>query len=149
MQSVCSLSLPAWLTVPCGIQAGAAHRYLWLRCSAVPWSPKQRLHFSPSLCSLLAACTASRFPQQECITAYYFAGAHWQYGRSPCTKLSTVSTTPRAPHLLLQGVDHQEDLQILRYGVGQKYGAHYDSLIEDTPRLATVLMCEWEHHMPC
>ena len=59
------------------------------------------------------------------------------------------STTPRAPYLLLQGVDHQEDLQILRYGVGQKYGAHYDSLIEDTPRLATVLMCESEHHVPC
>ena len=60
-----------------------------------------------------------------------------------------VQQNAKAPYLLLQGVDHQEDLQILRYGVGQKYGAHYDSLIEDTPRLATVLMCELEHHVPC
>lgn len=38
------------------------------------------------------------------------------------------------------GVEHQEDTQILRYGVGQKYGAHYDSLVEQSPRLATVLI---------
>lgn len=37
-------------------------------------------------------------------------------------------------------VSHQEDVQILRYGIGQKYGAHYDSLINDSPRLATVLV---------
>ena len=37
-------------------------------------------------------------------------------------------------------ISHQEDMQILRYGLGQKYGAHYDSLVEDSPRVATVLM---------
>lgn len=31
-------------------------------------------------------------------------------------------------------------MQILRYGLGQKYGAHYDSLVEDSPRVATVLL---------
>ncbi|GAX75294.1 hypothetical protein CEUSTIGMA_g2739.t1 [Chlamydomonas eustigma] len=35
---------------------------------------------------------------------------------------------------------HQEDLQVLRYDVGQKYGAHTDSLIDDSARLATVLL---------
>lgn len=35
---------------------------------------------------------------------------------------------------------HQEDTQILRYGPGQKYGAHFDALVEDTPRTATVLV---------
>jgi hypothetical protein len=28
----------------------------------------------------------------------------------------------------------------LRYGIGQKYGAHYDSLDNDSPRVATVLL---------
>lgn len=37
-------------------------------------------------------------------------------------------------------ITHQEDMQILRYGLGQKYGAHYDSLLKDTPRVATVLL---------
>lgn len=37
-------------------------------------------------------------------------------------------------------VTHQEDMQILRYGIGQKYGAHYDSLDNDSPRVATVLL---------
>lgn len=37
-------------------------------------------------------------------------------------------------------ISHQEDMQILRYGLGQKYGAHYDSLVEDSPRVATVLL---------
>ena len=27
-----------------------------------------------------------------------------------------------------------------RYGIGQKYGAHYDSLDNDSPRVATVLL---------
>ncbi len=31
-------------------------------------------------------------------------------------------------------------LQVLRYGVGQKYGPHTDSLIDDSPRMATVLL---------
>lgn len=31
-------------------------------------------------------------------------------------------------------------LQILRYGVGQFYAAHYDSLSETSPRVATVLI---------
>ena len=31
-------------------------------------------------------------------------------------------------------------MQILRYGIGQKYGAHYDSLVEGSPRVATVLL---------
>jgi len=35
---------------------------------------------------------------------------------------------------------HQEDMQILRYAAGQKYGAHYDSLDKDSPRIATVLL---------
>ena len=30
--------------------------------------------------------------------------------------------------------------QILRYAEGQQYGAHYDSLHGDSPRIATVLM---------
>ena len=38
-------------------------------------------------------------------------------------------------------ISHQEDMQILRYGVGQKYGAHWDSLEYDgAPRVATVLL---------
>jgi prolyl 4-hydroxylase len=37
-------------------------------------------------------------------------------------------------------VSNQEDIQILRYAHGQKYGAHYDQLVEDTPRVATVLV---------
>ncbi|PSC72823.1 Prolyl 4-hydroxylase subunit alpha-1 [Micractinium conductrix] len=37
-------------------------------------------------------------------------------------------------------VSHQEDMQILRYSLGQKYGAHYDSLENDSPRVATVLL---------
>lgn len=35
---------------------------------------------------------------------------------------------------------HQEDMQILRYSDGQKYGAHYDSLQDKSPRVMTVLM---------
>lgn len=35
---------------------------------------------------------------------------------------------------------HQEDMQVLRYANGQKYGAHYDVLEDNTPRIATVLM---------
>ena len=31
-------------------------------------------------------------------------------------------------------------LQILRYSDGQKYGAHYDSISNDSPRVATVLL---------
>jgi prolyl 4-hydroxylase len=34
----------------------------------------------------------------------------------------------------------QEDMQVLRYGHGQQYGAHYDSLVTDSPRVATVLL---------
>ena len=30
--------------------------------------------------------------------------------------------------------------QVLRYAVGQKYGQHFDSLIDDSPRMATVLL---------
>lgn len=37
-------------------------------------------------------------------------------------------------------LSHQEDMQVLRYAHGQKYGEHYDSLIEDTPRMATVIL---------
>ncbi|KXZ47226.1 hypothetical protein GPECTOR_37g232 [Gonium pectorale] len=36
--------------------------------------------------------------------------------------------------------ENQEDLQVLRYGIGQKYGAHMDSLIDNSPRMATVLL---------
>ena len=35
-----------------------------------------------------------------------------------------------------------------RYGVGQKYGAHFDSLVEQSPRIATVLIylqVSWVH----
>ena len=31
-------------------------------------------------------------------------------------------------------------VQILRYSDGQKYGAHYDSISDDSPRVATVLL---------
>jgi len=37
-------------------------------------------------------------------------------------------------------VSHQEDMQVLRYGVGQEYQAHFDSLVETSPRLATVIL---------
>ncbi|KAK9842984.1 hypothetical protein WJX74_005333 [Apatococcus lobatus] len=37
-------------------------------------------------------------------------------------------------------ITYQEDMQILRYAKGQKYGAHYDSLADQSPRIATVLM---------
>jgi len=37
-------------------------------------------------------------------------------------------------------LSHQEDMQVLRYAHGQKYGEHYDSLTEDTPRMATVIL---------
>lgn len=37
-------------------------------------------------------------------------------------------------------ITHQEDMQVLRYGVGQKYGSHFDSLDIDSPRVATVLL---------
>jgi len=37
-------------------------------------------------------------------------------------------------------ISHQEDMQVLRYAHGQKYGAHYDSLDDDSPRIATVLL---------
>jgi len=37
-------------------------------------------------------------------------------------------------------ISHQEDIQVLRYGRGQKYGAHYDSLQEEFPRMATVIL---------
>jgi hypothetical protein len=37
-------------------------------------------------------------------------------------------------------ISHQEDTQILRYSIGQKYGAHFDSLSDDSPRIATVLI---------
>jgi prolyl 4-hydroxylase len=37
-------------------------------------------------------------------------------------------------------MSHQEDVQVLRYGVDQKYGAHFDSLSNDSPRVATVLL---------
>ncbi|MEW5317239.1 MAG: hypothetical protein WDW38_008556 [Sanguina aurantia] len=35
---------------------------------------------------------------------------------------------------------HQEDMQVLRYANGQYYHAHMDSLINDSPRQATVLI---------
>ena len=35
---------------------------------------------------------------------------------------------------------HQEDIQVLRYGYGQQYKAHTDSLIDDSARVATVLL---------
>ena len=35
---------------------------------------------------------------------------------------------------------HQEDMQVLRYGQGQKYGAHHDTLVEESRRMATVLL---------
>lgn len=37
---------------------------------------------------------------------------------------------------------HQEDMNVLRYGVGQKYGAHMDVLNkhDEGPRVATVLV---------
>lgn len=37
-------------------------------------------------------------------------------------------------------VSHQEDMQVLRYGVGQEYKSHYDSIIESSPRMATVIL---------
>lgn len=37
-------------------------------------------------------------------------------------------------------ISHQEDMQVLRYGFSQQYKAHYDSLDDESPRTATVLM---------
>lgn len=38
-------------------------------------------------------------------------------------------------------IEHQEDIQVLRYENGQKYGAHYDSSKKfESPRMATVLL---------
>jgi len=37
-------------------------------------------------------------------------------------------------------VSHQEDVQVLRYGIGQYYQRHQDSLDNDSPRMATVLV---------
>lgn len=37
-------------------------------------------------------------------------------------------------------ISHQEDVQILRYQYGQKYGAHWDVFEEKGPRAATVLV---------
>ncbi|KAL4422226.1 hypothetical protein ABPG77_009701 [Micractinium sp. CCAP 211/92] len=37
-------------------------------------------------------------------------------------------------------VSHQEDIQVLRYQHSQQYKAHFDSLDEDSPRTATVLI---------
>ncbi|EFN57937.1 hypothetical protein CHLNCDRAFT_142031 [Chlorella variabilis] len=37
-------------------------------------------------------------------------------------------------------VTHQEDIQVLRYGTTQEYKAHFDSLDDDSPRTATVLI---------
>ncbi|GIL43477.1 hypothetical protein Vafri_949 [Volvox africanus] len=37
-------------------------------------------------------------------------------------------------------VVHQEDMQVLRYGLGQYYHRHTDSLENDSPRMATVLL---------
>jgi Rps23 Pro-64 3,4-dihydroxylase Tpa1-like proline 4-hydroxylase len=37
-------------------------------------------------------------------------------------------------------ISHQEDVQILRYQYGQKYGAHWDVFDEKGPRAATVLV---------
>eukprot|EP00195_Chlamydomonas_chlamydogama_P005831 CAMPEP_0202903772 /NCGR_PEP_ID=MMETSP1392-20130828/26225_1 /ASSEMBLY_ACC=CAM_ASM_000868 /TAXON_ID=225041 /ORGANISM="Chlamydomonas chlamydogama, Strain SAG 11-48b" /LENGTH=367 /DNA_ID=CAMNT_0049591101 /DNA_START=121 /DNA_END=1224 /DNA_ORIENTATION=- len=45
-----------------------------------------------------------------------------------------VAVFTRAP------VVHQEDMQVLRYGVGQYYHKHTDSLDNDTPRMATLLL---------
>jgi prolyl 4-hydroxylase len=42
-----------------------------------------------------------------------------------------------SPHASL---DRQEDPQVLRYGLGEEYQAHYDDLEEDSPRVATVLV---------
>ncbi|KAL6755211.1 hypothetical protein V8C86DRAFT_2682598 [Haematococcus lacustris] len=35
---------------------------------------------------------------------------------------------------------HQEDMQVLRYAVGQKYSPHMDSLIDSSHRMATMLL---------
>lgn len=37
-------------------------------------------------------------------------------------------------------VAHQEDMQVLRYGIGQFYKRHTDSLEDDSPRMATLLI---------
>lgn len=37
-------------------------------------------------------------------------------------------------------ISHQEDVQILRYAVGQEYGAHMDTLRNDSPRVCTLLV---------
>ena len=37
-------------------------------------------------------------------------------------------------------ISHQEDMQVLRYGVGQEYKSHFDSIAESSPRSATVIL---------
>lgn len=51
-----------------------------------------------------------------------------------------TSIEERLEQWTLLPIVHQEDMQILRYAAGQKYGAHYDSLDKDSPRIATVLL---------
>eukprot|EP00798_Chlamydomonas_sp_ICE-L_P001614 gene1614-33003_t len=46
----------------------------------------------------------------------------------------------RVANILRVPVHHQEDLQVLRYGEGQYYHEHTDSLDDDSPRMATLLI---------
>eukprot|EP00210_Caulerpa_lentillifera_P005874 g5617.t2 len=46
----------------------------------------------------------------------------------------------RVAHWTHLPTSHQEDMQVLRYGHKQKYGAHMDVLAEGSPRLATVIL---------
>lgn len=60
---------------------------------------------------------------------------HYHYLRDPPTdRLPPTPCYPLRPPAL------QEDFQVLRYGIGQKYGSHYDTLEEAHPRLATVIV---------
>ncbi|GMH41967.1 hypothetical protein BSKO_09886 [Bryopsis sp. KO-2023] len=52
----------------------------------------------------------------------------------------TTTVEERVANWTQLPLSHQEDMQVLRYGISQKYGAHQDVLDEGSKRYATILM---------
>lgn len=57
----------------------------------------------------------------------------YESAAAPCLHLTQLHLMPHLMRPSLSSVDR-------RYGVGQKYGSHYDSLVEQSPRIATALI---------